>query len=127
MMPIITANKAGTAMVDMRKARPRICSRYSRLAINKILRIGLASHGLDEDLFERGLDQLKSIDGRHRRGFMQQLLRIAVRMKLDFGMAGGIFELLNLRAFEECGVAFKLHDYAVALDRKSTRLNSSHL
>ena len=78
MMPTITTNSSGTRMVESRKARPRTCSRYSRLAMRRILRIGLASHGLDEDLFERGLDQFETVDGRHGGGFVQQLLRVAV-------------------------------------------------
>ena len=61
--------------VVMRKARPRICSRYSRLAIRSMLRIGLASDGLNEDLFERRLDQFESIDRGGGRSFVQQLLR----------------------------------------------------
>jgi hypothetical protein len=43
-----------------------------------MLRIGLASHGLNEDLFERRLDQFEAIDGRCGRGLVQQLLRVAV-------------------------------------------------
>ena len=66
---MITANEErADPMVESRKARPRICSRYSRLAIRRMLRIGLASHGLDKDLFERRLDQFKAVDGRHGGG-----------------------------------------------------------
>src|ERR1035437_10609796 len=87
MMPMMTANNAGTRMVVNRKARPRICSRYSRLAIRVMLRIGLASHGLNEDLFERRLDQFEAVDGGHGSGLVQQPLRIAVGMKSYLGVA----------------------------------------
>ena len=90
-------NQAGApAMVENLKARPRICSRYSRLAISRMLRIGLASHGLDEDLFERRLNQLEAVDGGHGRGFVQQLLRVAVRLELDLGVAGEVLGLGDL-------------------------------
>jgi hypothetical protein len=62
------------------------------------LGIGLASHGLNEDLFERRLDQLKAIDGCRRRGLMQQLLRVAARFEFDFGVAGVVVGLGDLVA-----------------------------
>src|SRR5580698_8193167 len=106
---------SGTSTVENRKARPRICSRYSRFATSSILRIGLASHGLDEDLFKRGLNQLKAIDGSHARGLVEQLLRIAVRLERDLGVAGVVVGFSNLVALEEVRVAFEFHDHMIAL------------
>src|SRR5271165_376779 len=119
-MPRAKRASAGTIMVDRRKARPRIFSRYSRRAMSSMLRdnrlgIGLASHGLNENLFERGLDQFKAIDSGGRRGLMQQLLRVAVRFELDFSVAGVVVGLGNLVATQKIGAAFKLHDDVVAL------------
>src|SRR5208337_2337991 len=115
MIPTMTRNKAGTAMVDMRKARPRICSRNSRRAIRKILRIGFASHGQDEDLFERRLDQFKAINRSDDGGFVEQFLRVAVGLELDFGVAGKVFGLGDLVTIQERGVALELDDHPVAL------------
>lgn len=84
---IKTANNAGTRMVVMRKARPRICSRYSRFATSRRLRIGFASHGLDEDFFERRFNKLEAIDCGHGCFLMQELLGIAVRVETNFGVA----------------------------------------
>src|SRR6266567_5494249 len=114
-MKIMTAKSKGTRMVDTLNARPRICSRYSRLATSSRLRIGLASHGLNEDLFERGLDQFETVDGGDGGRFVQQLLRVAVRMKANLGVAGEVLGLGNLSAVEEAGVAIELDDYPVAL------------
>ena len=111
----IATSTAGTRMVDTLNARPRICSRYSRFAIRSMLRIGLASHGLDEYLFKRRLDQLEPVDGRHCRGLVQQLLRIAVRLQLDFRVAGVILRLRNLIALQKRGASFKLDNHVVAL------------
>src|ERR1017187_1665660 len=90
MMAMMTPNSSGTAIVERRNARPRICSRYSRRAMRAMLCIGFASHGLDEDLFKRGLDQLVAVDGGHGGGLVQQLLRIAVGLELDFRVAGEV-------------------------------------
>ena len=46
---------------------------------------------------------------------MQQLLRFAMRLELDFGVAGVVVGLGNLVALQEIGAAFKLHDDVVAL------------
>src|ERR1700721_2766354 len=97
-MPKTIASAAGNPIVDNRKALLLICSRYSRFAINSVLRIGLASHGLDEDLLERRLNQFKSINGRHRGCLMQQLLRVPVVLEPNLGMAGEIVRLGNLGA-----------------------------
>ena len=101
MMPTMTRETAGRPMVDIRKARPRICSRYSRLAIRSMLRIGLASHGLDKDLFKRRLDQLEAVDGGHGGGLMQQLLRVAVWLEPDLGVAGEVLRLGDFFAVQE--------------------------
>src|ERR1035441_3431570 len=105
----------GKSTVENLKARPRICSRYSRLAIRRTLRIGLASHGLDEDFLERGLDQLETINCGYRGSFVQQLLRIAVFLELDLSMAGVVPGFGNLIAVEEIRAALKLDHNAVAL------------
>src|SRR5215472_13348905 len=114
-MPMTTANRSGTRIVETRKARPRICSRYSRWATRTMLRIGLASYGLNEDLFQRRLDQFKAVNGGHRYRRVQQLLGIAVRVKANLGVAGVIFGRLDLGAVEKGGIAFKFNDHAVAL------------
>src|SRR5580692_12135174 len=80
-----------------------------------MLRIGLASHGQDEYLFERRLDQLKSIDSRHGGSLMQQLLRVAALLELDLGMATEVLRFGNFTAVQKSWAALKLHDYAVAL------------
>src|SRR5579863_5940844 len=99
----------------MRKARPRTCSRYSRAAISSILCIGLASHGLDEDFFERRLDELKAIDGGYGGGFVEELLRVAAGFEANLGVAGEVFGVLDLGALEKAGVALELGDDTVAL------------
>src|SRR5512146_2732683 len=86
-MPRIRANRAGRPIVDIRKALARICSRYSRLAISSMLRIGGASHGLDKDLFKRWFQQLKAIDRCHSCCFTQKLLRIAVGLESNLGVS----------------------------------------
>ena len=101
--------------MEILKARPRICSRYSRLATRRILRIGLASHGLDEDLFERRLDQLEAVDCRRGGGLMQQLLRVAVRLELDLGVAGEVSGLRNLVAGQKSRASLELDNNVVAL------------
>ncbi len=88
-------------MVDILKARPRICSRYSRLAIRKTLRIGFSSHGLDEDLFKRGLDQFEAIYGGCRGGLVQQLLGVSVLLEPYLGVTGEIFRLGNFIAVQK--------------------------
>src|ERR1035438_5284876 len=97
------------------KARPRICSRYSRFAIKKMLRIILASHGLDKNLFQRRLNQLEAVDGGDGRGFMEQLLRVAVRFERDLRVAGEVFRLRDLFTVQKCGVSLELDDHVVAL------------
>src|SRR5580658_2726426 len=82
--PISTS---GTSMVDILKARPRICSKYSRFAISSILRIGFASHGLDKNLFKRWFNQFEPVNGCHRRRLVQQFLRVAVRFQLNLRVA----------------------------------------
>src|SRR5664279_2071054 len=102
-------------MVETRKARPRICSRYSRFATRKMLRIGLVSYGLDEDFFERGLNQFEAIDGGDGGGLVEEFLRVAVRVEANFGMAREVLGRLDFGAVEERGVAVELDDDAVAL------------
>src|ERR1700738_5556339 len=104
-MAMMMAKSNGTRMVDTRNARPRICSRYSRLATSSRLRIGLASHGLNEDLFERRLDQFETVDGGDCRCFMKQLLRVAVGMKANLGVTGEVLGFGDLGAIQEAGVA----------------------
>src|SRR5664279_3147717 len=106
---------AGTPNVVILNARPRTCSRYSRLAISNMLRIGSAPHGLDEDLFERRLHHFKAINHRPRGSLAQQLLRVAVFLESNLSVAGEIFRFGNLRAVQKIGVAFKLDDHMIAL------------
>jgi hypothetical protein len=70
-----------------------------------MLRIGFASHGLNEDLFERGFDKLKAVDRGHGGGLVQELLRIAVRLKTNLGVAGVIVSLGDLSALKKAGSA----------------------
>src|SRR6185437_6215811 len=116
--PINRTISTGTSTVDKRKARPRIFSRYSRLAINRTLRgslsIGFASHGADEYLFERGLNQFEPVDGGAGRGFAQQLLRVSVRLEEDLRVAGEVFCLRHFVARQKTGVAFELDIDAIA-------------
>src|ERR1700733_3979015 len=114
-MPKMSAKAAGTSTVVRGRSRPRICSRSSRLATSRTLRIGFASHGLDKNLFERGLDQLVTKDGGYGGGFMQQLLRVAMLFEANFDVAGEAVGLGNLFAREKCGAAFEFNDNAVAL------------
>src|ERR1035437_8032520 len=115
LQPSSATISSGTSTVETRKARPRICSRYSRFAIKKILRMILASHGLDKNLFQRRLNQLEAVDGRHGCGLMQELLRVAVRLELDLGVTGEVLCLRNLITVQESGVSLELDDHAVAL------------
>src|ERR1700756_5875851 len=96
-----TAKSSGTRMVETRKARPRICSRYSRLATRKMLRIGLVSYGLNEDFFKRGLNQFKAINGGDGGGLVEQFLRVSMGMEANFGVAGKVFGCIDLGAGEE--------------------------
>src|SRR5271157_2256949 len=115
MAPSMRRIPSGNSTVENLKARPRICCRYSRLAMRRTLRIGLASHGLDEYLFKRGLDQLETINRRHGRGLVEQLLRVAVRFELDLRVAGEVFGLGDLVAIQEIRASLKLDDHVVAL------------
>src|SRR5579863_6589807 len=124
MMPTITASRAGRPIVVILKARPRTCSRYSRFAIKSMLRIGLAPHGLDEYLLERRLDQFESIDGGHGCRLAQQLLRVAVFLELDLGMAAEVLRLGNFAAVQECRAPLKFDNHAVAF---VARLDLAHL
>src|SRR5215469_1997670 len=108
-MPMTTAKSSGTRMVETRKARPRICSRYSRRATRTMLRICLTSHRLDEDFFKRWFNQLKTINRGHGGGFMQKLLRIAVGMHANLRMAGVVIGRLDLGALKERSIAFELN------------------
>src|SRR5258708_40002122 len=114
-MPMTTANRSGTSIVETRKARPRICSRYSRRATSRMLRIGLASHGLNEDFFERRFDEFEAVDGGDGCGLVEELLRVAVGVKTDLGVATVVVGLGDFRALQERGVSFELDDDAVAL------------
>src|ERR1700728_4485499 len=100
-MPKMSAKAPGTSTVVRRKARPRICSRYSRLATRRILRIGFASHGLDENLFERGLDQFKAINRRGGGGLMQQLLCVCAFLEANLCVAGIIVGFGDFRAVQK--------------------------
>src|ERR1700692_2678596 len=111
----MTAKSNGTRTVDTRNARPRICSRYSRLATSNRLRIGFASHGLNENLFERRLDQFEAVDGGYRRSLVEQLLCVAMRLKANFSVAGEVLGFSNLRTLQETRVAVEFNNHAVAL------------
>ena len=63
-MPKITANAIGMSTVLMRKALLRIRSRYSRRAISNASCIDFLPYRLDENLFQRRLHQIKSINPR---------------------------------------------------------------
>jgi len=54
------------------KARPRICSRYSRFAMRSMLRMSIASHSADEDFFERRLDEFEAVNGGDGCCFMEE-------------------------------------------------------
>src|SRR6185437_68334 len=114
-MATITANKTGRPSVVILKALPRICSRNSRLATSHILRMVLAPDGADEDLFERWLDHLKTVDRGHRCGFVQQLLRVSSGLQMNFGAPGKIFCFRHFIALEKCRVALELHDHVIPL------------
>src|SRR5579863_9142370 len=96
-MKRITAKSTGSPIVDMRKPRPRICSMYSRRAMRSVLCIGPASDGANEDFFERGLDELIAIDGGCRRGFAQELLRVAAWLEANLGVTGEVSGFGDLR------------------------------
>ena len=83
------------------KARPLNLFQIFALGNQKNVTHRLASHGLDEDLFKRRLDQFEAINGGCRGGLVQQLLRVAVRFEPDFGMAGEVFRLGNFIAVQE--------------------------
>src|SRR6185437_7919275 len=106
-MKTITAKRTGKPKVVILNAFPRICSRNSRFATRSMLRMAvIASHGADKNLFERRLDQFKTIDRSHGCRLAQQLLRIAGRLQPDFRMAGKILRLGNLRALKKVLAAF---------------------
>src|SRR5580658_4320605 len=114
-MPRMTAKSYGTPMVDRRKARPRICSRYSRFAMRSVLRIGLASDGANEDFFKRRLNELEAVNLGGRRGLAQEFLRVAAGLQANLGVTGKVFCFRDLRRVEERGVAFEFNDDLVAL------------
>src|ERR1700733_8171821 len=109
----MSANTPGSPMVVIRKARPRTCSRYSRFAMSRILRIGFASHCPDEDFFQRWFDQFEPIDGGARRSFLQQFLRVAMRLQLNLRMPGEVLGFGNLRAVEKLLATLKLNHHVI--------------
>src|SRR5271165_2307335 len=86
---------AGIRTVVILKALPRTCSRYSRFAISQMLCIGASSNRLNEDLFERWLDQFEFVDARLADRLAQQRLRIGMVFQFHFRVAGVVFELGN--------------------------------
>src|ERR1700733_4060296 len=111
----MTAAKiTGTPKVVILKARPRTCSRYSRLATSQILRIDFASDRLDKDLFERRLDHFKTKDGSRGRRFTKKLLGVAVILQADLCVTGEVLGFSDLRTFQEFSATLKLDNDAIA-------------
>ena len=95
-------NSTGTRIVDHRERRARESAPGIRaLATSSKLRIGLASHGLDENLFERRLHQFEPVNLRHCRSLVQQLLRVSMRVQPDLGVPAKFFASAISRALQE--------------------------
>src|ERR1043166_2130454 len=105
----VTANiSAGMKKVMITKERERTRSRYSRLAIMKMLCIGFA-HRIDEYFFQRRLHQLKLIDPRFFRHHVQQLLRVGARRQADLNIIAVVVIGAHQRVLiQEIAVAFIL-------------------
>src|ERR1700761_2387970 len=131
--PISAAIRHGMSTVARMKPRVRTRSIYSRLAMSQMLCMDLASgfdelgcalYGGDENLFERGLDDLEACDvGAARYGLDEQRLRVFRGVKLDFGDAGVVACVGNVAASEKGVVAGKDGLHVVA---RVTRFNLAH-
>src|SRR5271170_7264480 len=95
MIEKIPTKIAGMSTVVILKALPRTCSRYSRFAISQMLCISAASHGLNEYLFERRLDQFELVNARHADRLAQQSLGIGAVPEFYFRVAGVVLEFGN--------------------------------
>src|SRR5271154_6768180 len=84
--------RIGMRIVMIRKLLAWMRSRYSRFAMSHTLRIGFASYGFDEDLFEGGFHHLKVVDvgAVFDRG-CEKMLRGGIVVKLDLRVAGVVF------------------------------------
>src|SRR5579859_939158 len=111
---ITTSMSAGMKNVMITKARVRTRSRYSRLAIIKMLCIGLA-HCVDENFFQRRLHELKLVHPRAIGHHAQKLLGIGAGRQPDFHVVAVIVVRAYQRVlFQEISVPFVL-DLHVAL------------
>src|SRR3954469_18668597 len=85
---------AGSRIVMTMNDFLRTVSRYSRRANRKMLCIGLP-HSVDEDIFERWLDQLKLVYARPSGHHLQQFLRIGARSHADLYVVSVVVERLH--------------------------------
>src|SRR5437868_46363 len=85
---------AGSRMVITMNDFLRTVSRYSRRANKNMLCIGLP-HNIDEDVFERRLDQLKFVHTRALSHHVQQLLRVCSGSQAHFDVISIVVERLN--------------------------------
>src|SRR6476646_23284 len=110
----VTANiSAGIKNVMITNARERTRSRYSRLAMMKVLCIAFA-HRIDKDFFQRRLHQLKLIDPRSFRHHVQQLLRVRARRQPHLHIIAVVVVRAHQRIFiQEVAIAFIFDLYIV--------------
>src|SRR5438270_11531766 len=85
---------AGSRIVITMNDFLRTVSRYSRRANRKMLCISLP-HGVDEDIFEQWLDELKLIYARPSGHHLQQFLRIRARSHADLHVISVVVERLH--------------------------------
>src|SRR5271157_5312875 len=107
---------AGKSKVSITNERVRTRSRYSRLIISQVLRMGF-THRLHENLFQRRFHQFELVDARSRGGKFQEFLRIGARREARFHVVSVIVEGLHELSFlQKPGVAFVLDlDVATAV------------
>src|SRR5208282_934431 len=107
---------AGRSRVSTTKERVRTRSRYSRLIISQVLRMGFA-HRLHENLFQRRFHQFELVDARACGCQFQKFLRIGARRQSRFHVVSIIVERLHQPGFlEKSGIAFVLDlDVATAV------------
>src|SRR5208282_381506 len=85
---------AGRSKVSTTNERVRTRSRYSRLIISQVLRMGFA-HRLHEDFFQRRFHQFELVDAGSGGRKFQEFLRIGTRRQARFHVVSVIVEGLH--------------------------------
>src|SRR5580704_1469900 len=112
--PKINPNAAGMSTVLTRKALLRIRSKYSRRAINNASRIHSLPHRLDENLFQRRLNQFEAINACLLFGRTQQCLRVGVLLQPDLHMTRIFLAFGNCLMAQKPVSALEIDNHPVA-------------